>query len=199
MHPWKHCCSHCQSDRVWDDIQTRLVQTYGAQAHSYHVSYAGCARVQVSELDHPSPAWKQARALAVQWWEEAQEHVSTTVSVGSKLTFLCCAPYSHAWHWHGPCHCNAARLSAHCDATSANSDLSCVRCAIVCAIQGSGFFALQSCANHSCLPNAAVRHLPDGSISVYALRPVETGEELTLNYLDESDQPLTYNERKVRE
>jgi SET domain-containing protein len=56
-------------------------------------------------------------------------------------------------------------------------------------LQGTGFFALQSCANHSCRPNAAPLLQPDGSMQLVALRQLEAGEEVTISYIDE-EEPL---------
>ena len=56
------------------------------------------------------------------------------------------------------------------------------------AAEGSGFFALHSCTNHSCLPNAHVfKREADttGAAVVLALRDISPGEEVTLSYVDE--------------
>lgn len=51
--------------------------------------------------------------------------------------------------------------------------------------EGSGFFALHSCINHSCAPNAAAEGEPDGGAAFVSLRPIAAGEEITLSYIDE--------------
>ncbi|CAM6129140.1 unnamed protein product [Calypogeia fissa] len=54
--------------------------------------------------------------------------------------------------------------------------------------QGSGFFVLQSCINHSCQPNAKAFKRDedrDGHAVVLATRPIRKGEEITISYIDE--------------
>jgi hypothetical protein len=51
--------------------------------------------------------------------------------------------------------------------------------------QGTGFFALQSCVNHSCEPNTATEALSTGEVALIAVRPIKAGEEITISYLDE--------------
>lgn len=66
--------------------------------------------------------------------------------------------------------------------------------------QGTGFFALQSCANHSCAPNAATEGEADGRVAVYALRRIKAGEEVTLSYIEEGEDAggaMSYKERQV--
>ena len=56
------------------------------------------------------------------------------------------------------------------------------------AAEGSGFFALHSCTNHSCLPCAHVfkrEQDATGAAVVLALRDIAPGEEVTLSYVDE--------------
>lgn len=58
--------------------------------------------------------------------------------------------------------------------------------------QGTAFFPLQSCMNHSCLPNAKAfkrEEDRDGQATIIALRPIQKGEEITISYIDE-DLPL---------
>ncbi|KAL8131245.1 histone-lysine N-methyltransferase ATXR2 [Apium graveolens] len=58
--------------------------------------------------------------------------------------------------------------------------------------QGTAFFPLQSCMNHSCLPNAKAfkrEQDRDGQATIIALRPIHKGEEITISYIDE-DLPL---------
>jgi len=60
---------------------------------------------------------------------------------------------------------------------------------------GSGVFTLQSCINHSCVPNVTVigglLNTPnsDAQIEVIALRPIKAGEELLMSYLPMGDDP----------
>ncbi|BDA42304.1 probable SET and MYND domain-containing protein 5 [Coccomyxa sp. Obi] len=66
------------------------------------------------------------------------------------------------------------------------------------ACEGSAFYALQSCCNHSCAPNAHAfkrAHIDtDGSAVVLAKRAIASGEEVCLSYIDE-DAP--YHERRA--
>ncbi|XP_042971748.1 histone-lysine N-methyltransferase ATXR2 isoform X3 [Carya illinoinensis] len=58
--------------------------------------------------------------------------------------------------------------------------------------QGTGFFPLQSCMNHSCCPNAKAfkrEEDRDGQATLIALGPISKGEEVTISYVDE-DLPL---------
>lgn len=62
--------------------------------------------------------------------------------------------------------------------------------------QGTAFFPLQSCMNHSCCPNAKAfksENDRDGQTTIIALRPIEIGEEVTISYIDEE---LPYEERQ---
>lgn len=57
--------------------------------------------------------------------------------------------------------------------------------------QGTAFYRLQSCANHSCVPTALALKGPDDDSGVAVLRasrPLAAGEEVTISYIDE-DQP----------
>ncbi|BBN16381.1 protein MpATXR10 [Marchantia polymorpha subsp. ruderalis] len=54
---------------------------------------------------------------------------------------------------------------------------------------GTGFFALQSCVNHSCRPNAKAfkrEEDRDGAAVLLAIRPIRKGEEITISYIDEN-------------
>ncbi|GAQ91639.1 hypothetical protein KFL_008230040 [Klebsormidium nitens] len=56
--------------------------------------------------------------------------------------------------------------------------------------EGTAFYMLQSCANHSCAPNArAFKREQDvnGHAVLLANRRIEVGEEVTISYIDESD------------
>lgn len=51
--------------------------------------------------------------------------------------------------------------------------------------EGSGLYMLQSCCNHSCIPNAETS-FPDNNFLLYltALEDIEAGEEICISYLD---------------
>eukprot|EP00268_Persea_americana_P008899 TRINITY_DN1348_c1_g1_i2.p1 TRINITY_DN1348_c1_g1~~TRINITY_DN1348_c1_g1_i2.p1 ORF type:complete len:494 (+),score=102.90 TRINITY_DN1348_c1_g1_i2:197-1678(+) len=54
--------------------------------------------------------------------------------------------------------------------------------------QGTAFFPLQSCMNHSCCPNAKAFKRDedrDGQATIVAVRPIRKGEEITISYIDE--------------
>ncbi|KAL6554066.1 hypothetical protein OROMI_019739 [Orobanche minor] len=62
--------------------------------------------------------------------------------------------------------------------------------------QGTAFFPLQSCMNHSCIPNAKAfkrEEDRDGQATIIALRPIIEEEEITISYIDED---LPYKERQ---
>ncbi|CAL9043419.1 unnamed protein product [Musa banksii] len=63
--------------------------------------------------------------------------------------------------------------------------------------QGTGFYPLQSCMNHSCCPNAKAFKRDedkDGQAIIIAARPIVKGEEITISYIDED---LPYDERQT--
>uniref|UniRef100_A0A5B7BDL2 Putative histone-lysine N-methyltransferase ATXR2 n=1 Tax=Davidia involucrata TaxID=16924 RepID=A0A5B7BDL2_DAVIN len=63
--------------------------------------------------------------------------------------------------------------------------------------QGTAFFPLQSCMNHSCHPNAKAfkrEEDRDGQATIIALRPICKGEEVTISYIDED---LPFEERQA--
>ncbi|KAE9585605.1 hypothetical protein Lal_00009897 [Lupinus albus] len=63
--------------------------------------------------------------------------------------------------------------------------------------QGTAFFPLQSCMNHSCCPNAKAFKRDedrDGQATIIALRSICKGEEITISYVDED---LSYDERQA--
>ncbi|KAK6241576.1 hypothetical protein SCA6_006965 [Theobroma cacao] len=63
--------------------------------------------------------------------------------------------------------------------------------------QGTAFFPLQSCMNHSCCPNAKAfkrEEDRDGQATIMALRPICKGEEVTISYIDED---LPFEERQA--
>ncbi|RLM66596.1 histone-lysine N-methyltransferase ATXR2 [Panicum miliaceum] len=64
--------------------------------------------------------------------------------------------------------------------------------------EGTAFFPLQSCMNHSCCPNAKAFKRDedkDGHAVILALKPISKGEEITISYIDED---LSYEERQVQ-
>ncbi|KAG0487099.1 hypothetical protein HPP92_009194 [Vanilla planifolia] len=63
--------------------------------------------------------------------------------------------------------------------------------------QGTAFFPIQSCMNHSCCPNAKAfkrEEDKDGQAVIIADRPISPGEEITISYIDEG---LPYDERQA--
>lgn len=54
--------------------------------------------------------------------------------------------------------------------------------------EGTAFFPLQSCMNHSCCPSARAFKRDedrDGQATIIACRPIKKGEEVTISYIDE--------------
>ena len=67
--------------------------------------------------------------------------------------------------------------------------------------EGTGFFALQSCANHDCAPSAHAVKPPgaaDGAAVISAARRIRAGEEITLCYV-EADAPLAERQEALRD
>ncbi len=66
------------------------------------------------------------------------------------------------------------------------------------ACEGSCFYALQSCLNHSCAPNAHAFKRKDvdtdGSAVILAKQDIADGDEVVLSYIDES---VPYHERQA--
>ncbi|WOL17770.1 histone-lysine N-methyltransferase ATXR2 isoform X1 [Canna indica] len=63
--------------------------------------------------------------------------------------------------------------------------------------QGTAFYPLQSCMNHSCRPNAKAFKRDedkDGEAVIIAVQPICKGEEITISYIDED---LPYGERQA--
>ncbi|KAL6844543.1 hypothetical protein ACP4OV_026216 [Aristida adscensionis] len=61
--------------------------------------------------------------------------------------------------------------------------------------EGTAFFPLQSCMNHSCCPNAKAFKRDedkDGHAVIIALQPISKNDEITISYIDED---LPYEER----
>ena len=59
--------------------------------------------------------------------------------------------------------------------------------------QGTGFYALHSCLNHSCVPNVKIHKCGDGKAVVETVQTVQLGEELVVSYVDED---LPFEERQ---
>ena len=69
--------------------------------------------------------------------------------------------------------------------------------AVEATVEGTAFYALQSCINHSCQPNChAVRSDEDNNsfAVVLAKQFVPAGDEITISYIDEA---LPYEERQA--
>ncbi len=60
--------------------------------------------------------------------------------------------------------------------------------------QGTAFYALQCCFNHSCSPSALAEGEASGDASILALLPVTPGQEITISYIDEG---LSFKERQL--
>lgn len=63
--------------------------------------------------------------------------------------------------------------------------------------EGTAFFPIQSCMNHSCCPNAKAfkrEEDRDGQAVIIAVRQISVGEEITISYIDED---LPYEERQA--
>jgi hypothetical protein len=63
--------------------------------------------------------------------------------------------------------------------------------------EGTAFFPLQSCMNHSCCPNAKAYKRDedtDGNAVIIALEPIKKDDEITISYIDED---VSYEERQA--
>lgn len=63
--------------------------------------------------------------------------------------------------------------------------------------QGSAFYPLQSCMNHSCCPNARAfkrEEDRDGQATIIACRPISKGEEVIISYIEED---LPFEDRQT--
>ena len=63
-------------------------------------------------------------------------------------------------------------------------------------VEGTAFYAIQSCINHSCQPNAHAFRSEDDLNSfavIVATQDIPIGEEVTISYIDES---LPYGQRQ---
>ena len=64
------------------------------------------------------------------------------------------------------------------------------------SVEGTAFYAVQSCVNHSCQPNAEALRSGDDPNSfavIVAVQDILAGDEVTISYIDES---LPYGERQ---
>ena len=64
-------------------------------------------------------------------------------------------------------------------------------------VEGTAFYALQSCINHSCLPNAHALRSDDDANSIavmLAKQDIPAHTEITISYIDET---LPFEERKT--
>ena len=61
--------------------------------------------------------------------------------------------------------------------------------------QGTAFFALQSCFNHSCAPSVVAEGQSSGSTSFLALTAISPGAELSISYIDEEGS--SYRDRQA--
>ena len=70
-------------------------------------------------------------------------------------------------------------------------------------VEGSGFYRLHSCFNHSCDPNCRVLVPRDDTENskaiVQTLRDVEAGEELTFSYLEDESEPYQVRQEQLRD
>ncbi|XP_076250614.1 SET and MYND domain containing, class 5 isoform X1 [Rhynchophorus ferrugineus] len=63
--------------------------------------------------------------------------------------------------------------------------------------EGVGLYKLQSCANHSCEPNAEIQFLHNNSkLSLIALKDIEPDEEICISYLDECNIERSRHSRR---
>ena len=51
--------------------------------------------------------------------------------------------------------------------------------------EGTGFYAIQSCANHSCQPNASIQCRDSNICTIIAKTTIRAGEEVLISYIDE--------------
>jgi hypothetical protein len=69
-------------------------------------------------------------------------------------------------------------------------------------VEGSGFYSIHSCFNHSCDPNCRVLlprdDLENAKAIVQVTRDVEEGEELTMSYIEE-DEPYAVRQEQLRD
>lgn len=64
-------------------------------------------------------------------------------------------------------------------------------------LQGSGYYRVTCCANHSCCPNASRSvdtFVSDHTLTLIAQRDIAPNEEITISYIDETE---AYEQRSV--
>jgi uncharacterized protein len=69
-------------------------------------------------------------------------------------------------------------------------DIKVIRLADDLAIDGALGGDATAYINHSCAPNAFMRIVPGEKVAVFALRDIEPGEEITMNYRDPHHPPV---------
>lgn len=66
-------------------------------------------------------------------------------------------------------------------------------------LQGTGFYAVQSCVNHSCAPNAAADCLANGQMAIRALTRIPAGSEVLLSYIEEEGADVHERREMLRD
>ena len=69
-------------------------------------------------------------------------------------------------------------------------DIKVIRLDIDLAIDGAVGGDATAYINHSCAPNAFMRIVPGEKVAFFALRDIEPGEEITMNYRDPNHPPV---------
>lgn len=61
-------------------------------------------------------------------------------------------------------------------------------CNIYCIFQGTGYYPVACCANHSCAPNAVAAYRSDeddgGHVCMVAAHDIKAGDEIYISYID---------------
>jgi SET domain-containing protein len=71
-----------------------------------------------------------------------------------------------------------------------DGDVKVIRLADDLAIDGANGGDATAYINHSCAPNAYMRVVPGEKVAFFALRDIEPGEEITMNYRDPDHPPV---------
>ncbi|HEY9282030.1 MAG TPA: SET domain-containing protein-lysine N-methyltransferase [Pyrinomonadaceae bacterium] len=71
-----------------------------------------------------------------------------------------------------------------------DGDIKVIRLAHDLAIDGAAGGDATAYINHSCAPNAFMRIVPGEKVAFFALRDIEPGEEITMNYRDPDHPPV---------
>ena len=69
-------------------------------------------------------------------------------------------------------------------------DIKVIRLDLDLAIDGAVGGDATAYINHSCAPNAFMRIVPGEKVAFFALRDIEPGEEITMNYRDPDHPPV---------